>query len=231
MSRIGKQLLEIPAQTSVNVSGETVTVKGPQGEISRSFKPLIGIIVEGAQVCFVPQSSNLESKALWGTYAAHAANHIGDVCRVGAPEGLRFKIGRLRHEAHLSAFDDDADERLERAGDFSLRALHGDRFSGDVHGRLGGNFQKLFAYARHMRYQILKRASPPTLSLRASLSVIRPFGVESTRIPLPYFTGLISETLKYTRLLRRETRSAPCSPGSPFSYLRVISMVLLTFFP
>ncbi len=33
MSRIGKRVLTIPANVNVNIEGNTVTVKGPKGEL------------------------------------------------------------------------------------------------------------------------------------------------------------------------------------------------------
>lgn len=37
MSRIGKRLIDIPSGVTVKVEGSIVTVKGPQGELKRSF--------------------------------------------------------------------------------------------------------------------------------------------------------------------------------------------------
>ena len=37
MSRIGNKVIVIPAGVSVEVNGATVTVKGPKGELVRSF--------------------------------------------------------------------------------------------------------------------------------------------------------------------------------------------------
>jgi large subunit ribosomal protein L6 len=80
MSRVGKQLLAIPKETTVNVSGSIVTVKGPQGELSRVFTPVVSIIVENEQVRFQPKKEgDIQSRALWGTYAAHVANMINGV--------------------------------------------------------------------------------------------------------------------------------------------------------
>ena len=79
MSRIGKQLLEIPKGTSVSVSSGVVSVKGPQGELSRSFKPAVSVVVENELVRFIPKNDSLESRALWGTYAAHVSNMIQGV--------------------------------------------------------------------------------------------------------------------------------------------------------
>ncbi|MDU1023925.1 MAG: 50S ribosomal protein L6, partial [Peptoniphilus harei] len=37
MSRIGKKPIEIPKGVDVKVDGQTVTVKGPKGELTQSF--------------------------------------------------------------------------------------------------------------------------------------------------------------------------------------------------
>ena len=37
MSRIGKQPITVPAGVDVTIDGNTVTVKGPKGELTRSF--------------------------------------------------------------------------------------------------------------------------------------------------------------------------------------------------
>ena len=39
MSRIGKQPIPLPDKVEVNIRGSQVTVKGPKGELSRSFDP------------------------------------------------------------------------------------------------------------------------------------------------------------------------------------------------
>lgn len=37
MSRIGKRPIEIPDKVSVTIQGQVVSVKGPQGELSREL--------------------------------------------------------------------------------------------------------------------------------------------------------------------------------------------------
>ena len=37
MSRIGKMPITVPAGVDVKIDGTTVTVKGPKGELTRSF--------------------------------------------------------------------------------------------------------------------------------------------------------------------------------------------------
>ncbi len=46
MSRIGKKILTIPENVSVNVDGNTVSVKGPNGELSTEVHEDINVIVE-----------------------------------------------------------------------------------------------------------------------------------------------------------------------------------------
>lgn len=43
MSRIGNRKLVIPAGVTVTIDGNTVTVKGPKGELTNEFNKLIKI--------------------------------------------------------------------------------------------------------------------------------------------------------------------------------------------
>lgn len=79
MSRIGKKILTIPEKTEVKVANSTVTVKGPLGELTRTFRPSVDIVVEGKTITFTPKSSNPETAILWGTYASHVENMIEGV--------------------------------------------------------------------------------------------------------------------------------------------------------
>ncbi len=79
MSRIGKKAIEIPAKTEVKIDGNVVSVKGPLGELKRSFNKSIVISVADNKVELKPVSETLENKALWGTYASHIKNMIEGV--------------------------------------------------------------------------------------------------------------------------------------------------------
>lgn len=79
MSRIGKQIIEIPAGTTVTVQNNVVTVKGPKGELARQFKPVVEVVVEGNTVSFVKKQESSFGRSLWGTYAAHVKNMIKGV--------------------------------------------------------------------------------------------------------------------------------------------------------
>ena len=47
MSRIGKKPVQIPAGVTVTVNGTNVHVKGPKGELDRTFSDLVTIKEEG----------------------------------------------------------------------------------------------------------------------------------------------------------------------------------------
>jgi large subunit ribosomal protein L6 len=79
MSRIGKKLINIPQGTTVNLDGNTLTIKGPLGAVSKKFKPNIEIKFSEGNVVLNPQKLDNFSKALWGTYASHIFNMIEGV--------------------------------------------------------------------------------------------------------------------------------------------------------
>ena len=37
MSRVGKKIIEIPSDVTVDIKGNVITVKGPKGELTRTF--------------------------------------------------------------------------------------------------------------------------------------------------------------------------------------------------
>ena len=37
MSRVGKKIIDIPSGVEIKIDGNTVTVKGPKGELTRTF--------------------------------------------------------------------------------------------------------------------------------------------------------------------------------------------------
>ena len=79
MSRIGKQIIKIPANTEVKYSDDVVSVKGPGGELFRAINPVIEIKIENGEVTLHPTRESQESRALWGTYASHLKNMVDGV--------------------------------------------------------------------------------------------------------------------------------------------------------
>ena len=65
MSRIGKLPVQIPAGVDVNINGCDVKVKGPKGQLERSFVGVTFTLGDGA-VTVVPNSQSRTDRAFWG---------------------------------------------------------------------------------------------------------------------------------------------------------------------
>jgi large subunit ribosomal protein L6 len=81
MSRVGKKPIEIPAGVTVTLNNSTVTVKGPKGELTRSFNPDIEIKVEENLITITRPSDVKEHRALHGTTRAVIANMVEGVSK------------------------------------------------------------------------------------------------------------------------------------------------------
>ena len=79
MSRIGRLPVAVPNGVQVNVQGSDVHVKGPKGEMKRSFSPMIEIAMEDGHVVIKRKSDNAAERALHGTTRAVIANMIRGV--------------------------------------------------------------------------------------------------------------------------------------------------------
>ena len=79
MSRIGRLPVDVPAGVQVKVQGSDVHIKGPKGELQRTFSSLIGIAMENNQVVVSRNSDKPEERALHGTTRAVIANMVHGV--------------------------------------------------------------------------------------------------------------------------------------------------------
>jgi large subunit ribosomal protein L6 len=77
MSKVGKAPIEIPDNVEVAVDGNTVSVKGPRGELARGFPSSITVKVEGSKV--VVEAKNKSAIAMHGTSRALIANMVKGV--------------------------------------------------------------------------------------------------------------------------------------------------------
>jgi large subunit ribosomal protein L6 len=81
MSRVGKKPIEIPAGVTVTLDNNNVTVKGPKGELSRTFHADIEIKVEENVINISRPSDAKEHRALHGTTRAVLANMVEGVSK------------------------------------------------------------------------------------------------------------------------------------------------------
>ena len=90
MSRIGKKILEIPAGVTITVAdNNTVTVKGPKGELTRTFHADIKINIEENVLTVTRPSDQKEHRALHGTTRALLGNMVEGVT-AGFQRGLEL---------------------------------------------------------------------------------------------------------------------------------------------
>ncbi|MBI3286691.1 MAG: 50S ribosomal protein L6, partial [Chloroflexi bacterium] len=74
MSRVGRKPIPIPAGVEINIQGNQVWVKGPKGELSRSFHPDVHIAVQDGQVVVSRRGDGPAQRALHGLSRALLAN-------------------------------------------------------------------------------------------------------------------------------------------------------------
>lgn len=82
MSRIGLKPIPVPDKVQVDIRGSHVTVKGPKGELSRSFNPDMSIALEEGVLRVQRPTDHRSHKALHGLTRALLANMV-----VGVSEG------------------------------------------------------------------------------------------------------------------------------------------------
>ena len=84
MSRIGNKIVVLPAGVEVKQAGNDITVKGPKGELTRTFSSDISMNIEGNEVSFARPNDSKEMKTIHGTTRANFNNMV-----VGVSEGFQ----------------------------------------------------------------------------------------------------------------------------------------------
>jgi len=79
MSRIGRMPIAVPKGVDVTVDGQTVRVKGPKGELSRTFHRAVEISREDGTVAVKRRDESQQSRALHGLSRTLLANMVHGV--------------------------------------------------------------------------------------------------------------------------------------------------------
>ena len=66
MSRIGKKAVAVPTGVTVTISGQTVSVKGPKGQLSWTVAEEIEVKQEGAELVLSKRVDSTRAQAMWG---------------------------------------------------------------------------------------------------------------------------------------------------------------------
>ncbi|MDD2257984.1 50S ribosomal protein L6 [Candidatus Falkowbacteria bacterium] len=89
MSRIGKTPIILPSGVTVTLSGNTLTVKGPKGELKRDFNNKeVALIIEDKQILVTKaEGCSRSAAAMWGLYRSLFSNMV-----IGVSEGFSKKL-------------------------------------------------------------------------------------------------------------------------------------------
>jgi large subunit ribosomal protein L6 len=106
MSRLGKQPVEIPAGVEASFDAGVLSIKGPKGTLTLKVRPIISVAIENNTIVFARSKETIESRALWGTYAALAGNMIEGVTngfkKVLEIEGVGYRADAQGQKLTLS---------------------------------------------------------------------------------------------------------------------------------
>jgi large subunit ribosomal protein L6 len=81
MSRLAKNPIEIQAGVTVTVNGDTVVVKGPKGELTKTFRPEVSVEVVDNTIVLTKKGDNVFVRSLWGTIGSHVRNMMDGVTK------------------------------------------------------------------------------------------------------------------------------------------------------
>ena len=100
MSRIGKLPIVIPEKVKCTIDGNTVTVEGPKGKITKSFNDSVEIAQNDGQIEVKPRNSSRIAKAMYGT-----ARSIINGMVIGVVEGYtkNLEISGVGFKADLKS--------------------------------------------------------------------------------------------------------------------------------
>ncbi len=79
MSRIGKRPIPVPAKVTVTIEGQTVAVKGPKGNLSRTLPPEVEILLEGETVLVNRRNESRAARQRHGLCRTLIANMVEGV--------------------------------------------------------------------------------------------------------------------------------------------------------
>lgn len=82
MSRIGKQIINIPDGVDFKVEGGVVIIKGPKGELRQELHPKVQVVIDGKTASIkISDESDKSQRALWGLFGSLVQNMVEGVTK------------------------------------------------------------------------------------------------------------------------------------------------------
>lgn len=87
MSRIGKRPLTVPQGVTASVNGQTVTAKGPKGEMKFVVNDEVLVTLEDGQISVQPRDDSKDARSKWGMSRTQIENILS-----GVKDGFERKL-------------------------------------------------------------------------------------------------------------------------------------------
>ncbi|SHO67570.1 LSU ribosomal protein L6P [Pseudoxanthobacter soli DSM 19599] len=87
MSRIGKKPVVVPGGITATVDGQTVSVKGPKGQLAFVVHDLVAVEQTADGITVTPRDESKKARSLWGMSRTMVSNLV-----VGVSKGFERKL-------------------------------------------------------------------------------------------------------------------------------------------
>lgn len=87
MSKIGQQVITIPAGVTINLENNVAIIKGPKGELKTNLSKDLDVKIDGANLTITLKKDNKAIRSLWGTTRMLIANNV-----IGVTEGWKKQL-------------------------------------------------------------------------------------------------------------------------------------------
>ncbi|WP_378951740.1 50S ribosomal protein L6 [Mesorhizobium sp. ANAO-SY3R2] len=87
MSRIGKKPVQLPQGVTASVNGQTVTAKGPKGELKFVVNDEVLVTMENGEIAVQPRDDSKDARSKWGMSRTQIVNIL-----TGVKDGFEKKL-------------------------------------------------------------------------------------------------------------------------------------------
>ena len=81
MSRIGKKPIAIPSGVTVTLQGQTVTVKGPKGQLAWTLTEEVEVSQDASQLTLATREDTQRARGMWGLSRTLVSNMVEGVTK------------------------------------------------------------------------------------------------------------------------------------------------------